>query len=363
MKNKTSVWWSVFLIISIIFLSGLRAQEVEATPTSAGGGGGVGGGGGGGGGGSSVYESLPIQSPEVLRHYGMDHVSSGAISIWSESMDWDYGKRAETVSGSCGEEVLAKLAKVALNFRVKNPNDPIYGWVSLRGVGGWEFFRGSARFTIADLAAGKKPVYEIWQLSLPLLSNVEAAEILAVGEDGETARRYGVRVEKGQILFEPFWAGAPNGLLSVKFTDGSVLVYSLAKAIGATPPPESVEDTEMRVQGHYIFKDPTTPISIHAVWWRPSVFVEITEAASAFEFNGVDGLVQEGGTPYFERPLGVIITTVNASGETLLGRVSWPQSGRLPVSPRPGKYRIWFEWDQFGQPGNLYTGPDSGGKG
>ncbi|MEK7169715.1 MAG: hypothetical protein AAB767_00315 [Patescibacteria group bacterium] len=72
----------------------------------------------------------------------------------------------------------------------------------------------------------------------------------------------------------------------------------------------------------------------------------------------VSGLVQMNGETSFERPKVVVVTQV---GGPFSGSVNMSPDKPAKVVFKNGTYRIHFEWENFGKPNTLYTGPTSGG--
>lgn len=309
----------------------------------------------GGGGGTSV---LPISSQDELRNYALARVVKGSISLSSPSMDYSYnGLIYKEVDGLYAEDVLSKLIQTEFVFRLKNPDDVITGYLYLRdGNNGYCMFYGQAQFKV-----GEKPNYSIWMQSIPLLRGVQSAEILALNPDGtSSANRQELAVtSNGQLLFSPWMAGAPNGLLSVRFTD-RLVIYPLAAPKAEAVGSSSVNLAGYQIEGHYQFRNPET-VKITEVWQRPTVFLEIpvTNGNPEITFD-VMGLVQNVQEVVFERPTAMIVSLVNGSEWSPI-----PFSGEEPtiIKLMPANYRIRFIWNKFGRPGMLYTGPSGGGKG
>jgi hypothetical protein len=311
--------------------------------------------------------SLPvIQSIDTTRNYAAASVVRGGRGIWSNSMDWDYPERLTQVeaTGSSAEEVLQKLFTTKLKYRLTNPGDTVEGWVWLYDASGTQVFSGHARYSGSD---GKSTAqYGIWLQQISLLDGVQDAEILVMDEDGRTANRRNVDVREGHILFEPWIAGAPNGILVVRFKDGSLATYRLNNPAMVEPGASNTGGESFKIDGHYTFvgtagKD--VIVEIVEPWYKPSVYIEVA-AGQVVSFN-VSGVVQSDGATRFERPTAVREMLPNGSLSEPI-RLDWSDKTLLPAIrfSNPGKYRLQFDWVEFGKASTLYTGPtDGGGKG
>jgi hypothetical protein len=165
----------------------------------------------------------------------------------------------------------------------------------------------------------------------------------------------------GQVLFQPWLAGSPNGILSVKLKDSTLLTYSLVSPIANVPGAYKDSAEAYQIDGHHIFSDPTT-VKIIETWNRPTVYLRISADA---EFKPITfdvlGLVQEAGVTSFERPtaLRVVRDVPGFVPQIIDLDPKGPTTFKWPI----GNYRIYFIWDKFGRPGLIYTGPSDGGKG
>ena len=352
MKKYIKLVTSALVFASMLFTTSIApsfAQEIQEA-----------GGGGGGGGGATL---LPVYSQDALRNYALSIVTNGSRYVHSESMDWNWSDRITytNVFGAYAEDVLEKLFASEFRYRLTNPEDLIRGYVYLYDSKNNLLFFGYAEYT-AETLKKEKPQYNIWMQNVPLLSGVESAEVLALDEDGHTARRYPLQVNNGQVMFQSWMAGSPNGILVVRFTDGTVNTFNLSQPSGETPSSTS-EVAAYKVDGHYILKIPAfaekpAVLKILELWTRPTAFLEL--GAKNTVTIDVMGLVQQDGKTLFERPKSMEVMDIG-SGQRWNIELSTEQP--TPLTFIAGKYRIRFNWVNFGKPNMLYTGPDGGGKG
>jgi len=306
----------------------------------------------------NAQPTLPIQSQDALRNYALASVTHGARWVNTESMDWNFSERLTDVSlqGDGAENVLDKLFNVEFVYRLTNPKDAISGYVVLYDKDNNTVFWGSAKYT-AESLKDEKPNYAIWLQDVYLLENVQSAEVLALDEDGVTVRRYQLEVNQGRLRFQPWMSGAPNGLLAVRFNDGSLVTYQLSMPVASIPGGETEVESSWKIDGHHVVKTGDGPenriVKIVEPWTRPTVFLTVT-GTGVVTFD-VLGLVQVNGVS-FERPRELIFTRGSWT-RTVLGNEDKPTE----VGLRPGTYRVHFGWQLFGQPNTLYTGPDGGG--
>ena len=245
MKSKISKF--VGLVIGMLLAVAVNAQTTPTPVTSVGGGGGT----------TTVTTpvvtpsvptlppSLPIQGQVAIREYALGTVTHGVRNVNAQSMDSNYnGSFTYTdATGNGAEAVLDKLFAVEFKYRLTNPDDKINGYVRLYDANDNQIFYGQADYSAADIKAGNNPVYWIGLQNIPLMQNVQSAEVLAIGEDGTTANSIRQDVnEKGQMLFQPWLAGAVNGILAVKLTDGTIVTYKLSNPVaqGAVNSTETV---------------------------------------------------------------------------------------------------------------------------
>ncbi len=305
---------------------------------------------------------LPIGSQDELRNYALSKVVRGSRYVSAPSIDWNYdGSVTHTnVTGAGAENVLDKLFSADFRYRLINPDDQIRGYVYLYDKNDNLLFFGYSEFTAKDLETSK-PQYSIWIQNVSMLDNVASAEVLALDQDGKTAKRYSIEIDdSGHLLFQPWMAGAPNGILVVRYKDGSLVKYDLSNPSGQIPGTTS-EWAGWKIDGHYVYKksEKLIVVKIIETWMRPTAIVTVgANEAVAFD---VIGLVQMNGSTTFERPLSVVFEQVDGPWAGA-GNLDQNQPSKI-VFPAPGTYRIRFEWKNFGQPNTLYTGPDDGGKG
>jgi hypothetical protein len=274
-------------------------------------------------------------------------------------MDWSYPGTVTSAEfdGKHAEDVLDKLGKVDFKFRLTNPNDVVRGYLYLFDDADVLVFFGYEEFKLADFEAGNT-TFEVWMQDVPMLSGVASAEVLALMPDGTTSPgRYALEVVNGHVLFKPWMAGAENGLLVVKFNDGTLTTYSLSSPTGNSPEATVLNGSMFSISGHYILKDPES-IKILELWARPTVFLELT--ASKTITVDVIGILQKGSSLKQEHPSTAEVTDT-ATGDVY----SFPlkADGTSSIQLPDGEYRIRFTWIEFGEAGLLYTGPSDGGKG
>lgn len=248
---------------------------------------------------------------------------------------------------------MAKLAAFEYNIRMKNPVDNITVYTYVNNDDSRALFYGQTTFGV-----GEKPKIQMWQQVLPILNNVQSAEVIPLKEDGTSGQPINLGVsEQGQLLWQQWLSGAPNGLLAVKYTDGRLETYRLSKPVGQSPvPTEGV--ASLNIQGHHIFigaGESPLVIDIIAVNEKPTVYFEIPENGWV-KFN-VGGVVQlPDGSTMLERPSAMELTDEN-------GNNAFPYKLLAgPVQLSGGKHRVRsFGWDLFGKPNTLYVGPQNGG--
>ncbi|HEY9584820.1 MAG TPA: hypothetical protein VJI33_04595 [Candidatus Paceibacterota bacterium] len=349
-KNISLIATLVALIITFSNPSFGLAQVVPTEP----------GGGGGSGGGTSTSPAdiTVIQSQDLVRDLGLRTVRRGSIYYSSPSIDWNYAgtQTGTNVTGKYAEDVFAQLAAFQYNIRLKNPNDEITVYAYGDDGKVTTLFGGQARFKV-----GEKPKIQMNQWWLPLLSNVSAAEVIPIKEDGTSGQPITMNInEQGQLLFQPYLSGAPNGLLAVKFKDGSLVTYRLAKPIGETPVPVG-GIVGIGIQDHYVFLGKDAPvIDIIALWQKPTALFECTQGSVPFDVRGVVQLPD--GSTMLERPSGMTLTDENGNNAF---QYKLSTTGVSNIELLGGKYRVRsFDWNLFAQPNLLYSGPtDGGGKG
>ena len=312
-------------------------------------------------------QPLPIKSHDALREYALGQVVRGFRDVTATSMvRLDNQPTWMEVKGTSAENVLDRLFGTEIIYSIANPLDQIEGRVWLYDKSDNLLFFGSARYTAADL--GKVgPSYSIWMQDIPLpLENVQQAEVLVLNADGITVRRQNVRVDRqGHPLFGQYLAGAPNGILSVRFQDGSVMTYELWNPVGEKPTSVTESGPSWKIEGHHVVtaseKPETRIVKIIETWARPTVLLNVTSIGDII-FD-VMGIVQDGGVS-FERPTSMEVIRLGPDGKTAeSGTVVLNTTSPTTLRVDAGQYRIRFNWVKFGQPNTLYDGPVNAEKG
>lgn len=313
---------------------------------------------------SALGQNLPIASQDALREYALGHVVRGVRGVTSDSLiPLDGHPTSIEVRGEGAEEVLNSLFNTEIVYALANPDDQITGNVWLYDRDGYLVFWGFAQYKMSEASGkGGGPEYKIYLQHVPLpLDNVQVAEVLVLGEDGTTANRFPLEVFSGHPVLHPMMTGASNGILSVRFRDGSVATYNLASPAPKVPGAIG-EIANWKVDGHYVF--PPAPlkevISVKIVETiLPTLLVEV-KAGQVITLDVV-GVVQKDGNTFFERPTSFIHTQVDGSFDGV-GPMSEVGPTQV-IFPAGGKQRLRFIWRNFGEPNSLYTGPTDGGKG
>lgn len=307
----------------------------------------------------SAVSALPIGSRDELRNYALSQVVKGQIHVHSESMDYSFEgmvNHAE-VDGIHAEDVLTKLGEIEFRFRIINPSDKVRVHVYLQNTTGHTLFYGYEEFSVKEFAKGKM-LCNLWMQNIPILSGVRDAEVIALLPDGSSGRRYSLEVVDGKVMFQSWLAGIENGILVVRYHDGTLGTFSLSP-FGTDSSPGSTtnaEGTQFRIPGHYVFHDPDL-IEIVELWERPTIFLDLSKDKSVI-LSVIGIVVKSNGALSQERPLTAEVTDVETGG------VYTMPLGSTTTLPLPkGQYRFRFEWKEFGKPGFIYAGPDEGGKG
>lgn len=340
MKTKMQKFVLVALVASIITAFNLNAQ---VSPPS-----------GGGGGSSGSSDISIIQSQDLARDLGLRLGHRGSIYYSSPSIDWNYQDTATgtNVVGKYAEDVLSQLASFQYNIKLKNTNDIITVYAYVDDDNGNTLFSGQATFKMGD-----KPTIQMWQQWVPILSNIKSAEVIALKDDGTSGQSIVMNISsQGQLLWQPGLSGAPNGLLATISDDGTLTTYRLSKPVGQNPSP-SKGVTSLSISGHYIFVGQDIPvIDIIAVWNKPTAYFETSKGYVTFDVRGVVQLPD--GSTLMERPASMELTDENGNNPFQY-KLSISGPSKIPLSA--GKYRVRsFEWNLFGTPNTLYTGPSYG---
>ncbi|GEM_PF-3289033 len=308
--------------------------------------------------------TAPWTSPAAARNYALAHCVSGQVSIQSQTMDYSFsGSMTYTnVSGICAEDILAKLAKIDFKFRLLNPEDTIteYLWL-VDGEGHTSFF-GSVQFTLADIAKNGQPRCEYWQQGLHIFDNVQSAEVIALLPDGSTGNISAVEVDQnGHLVLWPWMLGASNGLLAVRYVDGSVQIYQLNSPVHVSPAQDDT-GSSFAMPGHYVFKDPSL-ISILETYNLPTAFVETTSDNETITLDVGGVYTDPQGNTVVERPYSVEVSSPANGDPTSVKYIDLPAAASTITLPKKATYRMMFHWANFGQNNTLYAGPYNGGGG
>lgn len=307
-------------------------------------------------------KNLPVYSQDALRSWAMNQVRYGVAEVWAGSLDWDFpGTRVVQAAGKNGEQVLADLARAEFSFRVGNPDDSVQVSAQLRDGNGRALFSGGTKVPVDQFKKGGGPSVQLNIHDVPLIGGVQSAEILVTGEDGVTVRTRHVEVDEGGWMTFPSWmAGVPNGILSVRYKTGEIILYPLSSGAGVTPVGQN-GGANFGVLGHSVYQlmGGLNTIQIRAVGERPSFYIEALEDNARFVFD-VAGLVYAPGGQYWEKPSGYYVQGPDGQ---VLGPADLPSGNGFTLQKKGMAVRVFFEWNQFAQPGNLYTGPEDGGKG
>jgi len=344
MKTYLKQFGLVALIVALNF-----SIYAQVTPPS--------GGGGGGGTSNGTSDIYVIQSPDLARDLGLRLVHRGSIYYSSQSIDWDFkGTQTSTnVTGKSAEDVLAQLAAFQYVIRLKNPTDVITVYAYGNDDNGDTLFYGSAQFNVGMKGLPNIQMYFQW---VPILNNVESAEVIPLKEDGTSGQSIRQSLSSnGQLLWQPWISGAPNGLLAVKYKDGSLVTFRLSKPAGQIPG-SSNGMASLNIQGHYVFVGSDAPvIDIIEVWNRPTAYFECGKGFITFDVRGVVQLPD--GSTMFERPSAVTLTDENGNNALQYRLLT---NGPSAIGLSGGKYRVRsFDWNLFGKPGLLYVGPGEKG--
>jgi hypothetical protein len=285
-----------------------------------------------------TMQPLPISSQDVVRNAALDLPVRGYRSVSAPSMNYDQpGAVIRTnVTGNGAEDILDKLFEADLRYTLANTNDTITGYVSLFDANNNQVFSGYASYHKSDLKGegGAGPLYNIWMETFPLLEGVESAEILAMDEDGETARRYPQRVNnKGQVMLNPWMAGAKNGLLVVKYPNGSMKTFPLFNPAEQLPGIVSETQASWKIEGHHVIQTSEKDVILVKIiepWVRPTVLLPV-QANQLVRFD-VAGMVQENGGVTFERPPSFSFEQV------VDGDKAWAGGGKI-LPDQPSSFR------------------------
>lgn len=307
-----------------------------------------------------------IKSPDAMRQYALTIASQASRAVTSSSMDWAYANRFTSTNafGDSAEDVLDKAFAAPFVYRLTNPTDTLTGYAWVYDNNGNLLFYASTDYTQADLAKSGAQ-YTLWMQDIPVLNNVDSGEILVVGDDGSTVRQIPLTVNShNQLMMSQWYAGAPNGILSARFTDGTLATYELWSPTETTPGITS-DDSGFKISGHYILDGVQCPTGYSC---SPATLkiIETYQLPTALLRLPVDqqinidvmGLVQQNGNTWFERPYAMIVT---AEGKDAGFTVNLDTTVAATYPFSAGNQRVRFLFASFGQPSTLYTGPTSGG--
>ncbi|MDD4901052.1 MAG: hypothetical protein PHS62_02995 [Patescibacteria group bacterium] len=264
--------------------------------------------------------------------------------------------------GNGAENVLDQLFGVELVYRLFNPLDVVHGYTWLYNSCDTTVFSGYAKFVGVSLETNT-PTYEIWMNGVPLPSTVQSAEVLALDENGQTANRYPLEVDKcNEPLFYEWMCGAPNGLLVLKSPNGVLCIYRLGD-VSVFSSPVLQEKSHWQIAGHHVLDlMPGHTAWIAEAYYLPTALFRVPEKLKTT--LDVYGIVQKDSQLLLVRPLAAIITPTDPTLPQWV--VNLDQSRpTVDVPFEIGEYRVRFDWTGTGfmEPGNLYTGPMSGGGG
>ncbi len=308
---------------------------------------------------STPAKEIPVaalRSTDMLREAALGTVVRGSRGVSGTTIDTSFeGTFVHTnVTGVSAEDILGKLFSVKFKYRVMNPKDELQGYVYLYDANNNLVFYGYSNYS----GESPKPQFGIWFYRAPVLSGVKSAELLALTEDGQTARRTQVTVsEGGQVLFEAYAAGAVNGLLAVKYKNGEVATFRLDNPVAQTPGVTTDENQTWKVDYHYTLATEGKPATLKIIetWGRPTALVTSSDLVEIS--LDVVGLVNANGGTFFERPSAVFVTGLDGVPVRMV------LEGSSPKIALKGTYRLRFEWNMFGRPTTLYTGPADDKKG
>lgn len=313
---------------------------------------------------ASAGFELPIGSRDQLREYALGTPVRGFRDVVSSSLVQIDGEPTWVeVSGNGAEDVLDKLLAKKISFGLVNVNDTVNGRIWLYDAQDHLVFYGQSEYTPGTL--GKKgPMYNIWMYGIrPPVDGVVSAEILVLNEDGKTTRTERVQVEDGQPIIYEWMAGVTNGILVLRMKDGSIYTFNLWSDVSNNPPTVSESGGSWQIPGHHVIPpSPANELLVNFVeaWELPTVFLEVN-STQLIKFD-VLGMVTIDGRNTFERPIS--FTFMQVEGGTWAGAGPiFSDSPTMIKLPAAGKYRIRFEWKNFGKPNTIYAGPVEGGGG
>ncbi len=311
-------------------------------------------------------DDLPIRGQDVLRKYALGLPIKGFRAVSAETLVQLPGENTWVeVRGIGAEDILEKLFKANIKYGLKNASDTVTGWVYLYDASGNQVFAGNAEYMIDQMEKGDGPNYNIWtqNVPLPIKEGVSSAEVIILNDDGQSSGRQ-IRVdvnERGQVMFQPWLAGADNGILSLRLSEGSTVSYDLWAPV-AQLPVNATERAQWSIRGHTMVPavvGTNVVVKIIAIYDRPTVTVDILPGQTMTV--DVIGLIQDQNIRS-ERPTHVYYEQVSGP---LVGDADLGNQSTVVKTGMSGRFRLHFEWNEFGTPNHLYAGPvdDGIGKG
>lgn len=312
---------------------------------------------------SAASLALPIGSRDQLREYAIGTVVRGFRDVVSPSLVSIGGLPTYVeVVGNGAEDVLDKLLSQRIVFGLANINDTVQGRIWLYDAQNHLVFWGYSEYTPAAL--GKEgPMYNVWmQGILAPVVGVVSAEILVLDEDGKTTRKERVQVEDGQPIIYEWMAGVANGILVLRMDDGAVNTFNLWSDYSSGPANVSEWGVSWQIPGHHVIplsSDGELLVNFVEAWELPTVLLQVN-SVQLVKFD-VLGMVTIDGHSMFERPIGFTYKQIEGGNWSGSGPIFSDSSTSIKL-PAAGKYRIRFEWKNFGKPNTLYSGPVGDGK-
>ena len=322
---------------------------------------------------AAFSQSLPIRDAAELRNYALSIASNGSRSVYSTSIDWTWNQTfsyTNITGAKNGETLLDGLISAPFTYRLLNTNDQINSYLWLyddQKIDEWGD-HDLLFFGYASYAPGGQAKYQVWMQNIPLLmlTNVDTAQVLVVNPDGTTGYTYKLDVVNGHPMFQPWMAGSPNGILVIKYNDGSLVKYDLSKPDPSVVSGLTESGNSWKIDGHYVVRtsSPNCAVKIIELWNRPSVY--LNASVDTMVTLDVVGVYQDNqGNAVYERPISIEIDTVSTGQHNSI--INYDTANPTKVVFPAGEYRIRFGWKNFGQPYNLYipipTSDGGGGKG
>jgi hypothetical protein len=286
-----------------------------------------------------------VSSQSKLRQYALDSIVSGSRSIWGNIQYGDGLITDTSATGTHAEQILADLFSVEFKYRVANSNDAIYGGVWLYDKNGTGIIYGYAQFL-----PGETPKYSLWLQQVPLpVTDVEWAQLWVLNEAGQTVLRNDLWLDSlGRPMFDPYSAGAQNGLIVIRKKNGEIITVS-TKDSSLTIPGTILEPKPgFNLSGHKIMETvpgETNIVSMVALWEEPTIYLDVKSEPSVPVFFDVLALNYENGNTEYERPVRMIWKSIADGIEYTIDLD--PQGPSLIELPS-GPCRVRFEFKKFG---------------